>query len=89
MMDKINELLNEAAKIDKEVNGEKETEKRERELMEEEKQTSKRIIIPITDYDLEIFKEIIDGTTTHVDWAFDTDCGELINVKFTKDTEEE
>ena len=37
MMDKINELLNEATKIDKEVNGEKEIEKRERELMEEEK----------------------------------------------------
>ena len=36
-MDKINELLNEAMKIDKEVNGEKETEKREGELMEEEK----------------------------------------------------
>ena len=36
MMDKINELLNEAMKIDKEVNGEKEIEKRERELMEEE-----------------------------------------------------
>ena len=35
-MDKINELLNEATKIDKEVNGEKEIEKRERELMEEE-----------------------------------------------------
>ena len=35
-MDKINELLNEATKIDKEVNGESETEKRERELMEEE-----------------------------------------------------
>ena len=38
-MDKINELLNEATKIDKEVNGEKEIEKRERELMEEEKST--------------------------------------------------
>ena len=37
MMDKINELLNEATKIDKEVNGEKEIEKREKELMEEEK----------------------------------------------------
>ena len=36
-MDKINELLNDATKIDKEVNGEKEIEKRERELMEEEK----------------------------------------------------
>jgi len=36
-MDKINELLNEATKIDKEVNGEKEVEKRERELMEEER----------------------------------------------------
>jgi|11_taG_2_1085331.scaffolds.fasta_scaffold03253_8 hypothetical protein len=69
-----------------------ETEKREKELMEEEKQTSKRIIIPITEHDLEIFKEIVDGTTTHVDWAFvtqNTNCEELINVKFTKDTEEE
>ena len=37
MMDKINELINKAKKIDKEVNGEKETKKRERELMEEEK----------------------------------------------------
>ena len=37
MMDKINELLNAATKIDKEVNGEKEVEKRERELMEEER----------------------------------------------------
>ena len=37
MMDKINELLNEATKIDKEVNGEKEVEKREKELMEEER----------------------------------------------------
>ena len=36
MMDKINELLNEATKIDKEVNGESGIEKRERELMEEE-----------------------------------------------------
>tara|TARA_R100000781_G_scaffold17861_1_gene14062 strand:+ start:102 stop:377 length:276 start_codon:yes stop_codon:yes gene_type:complete len=91
-MDKINELLNEATKIDKEVNGKKATEKREKELMEEEKQTSKRIIIPITEHDLEIFKEIVDGTTTHVDWAFvtqNTNCEELINVKFTKDTEEE
>jgi len=37
MMDKINALLNEATKIDKEVNGKKATEKREKELMEEEK----------------------------------------------------
>ena len=36
-MDKINELLDKATKIDKEVNGEKETEKREKELMKEEK----------------------------------------------------
>ena len=49
MMDKINELLNEATKIDKEVNGEKEIEKRERELMEEEKRCSFRIVIVIND----------------------------------------
>ena len=79
----INNIVNDMLTIGKE------TKKREKELMEEEKQTSKRIMIPITEYDLEIFKEIVDGTTTHVDWAFDTDCGELINVKFTKDKEEE
>ena len=49
MMDKINELLNKATKIDKEVNGEKETKKRERELMEEEKRCSFRIVIVISD----------------------------------------
>ena len=47
MMDKINELLNEATKIDKEVNGEKETEKRERELMEEEKRYYADIKMPV------------------------------------------
>ena len=82
----INNIVNDMLTIGKE------TKKREKELMEEEKQTSKRIIIPITEHDLEIFKEIVDGTTTHVDWAFVTqnaDCEELINVKFTKDKEEE
>ena len=49
MMDKINELLNEATKIDKEVNGEKDIKKRERELMEEEKRCSFRIVIVISD----------------------------------------
>ncbi len=65
-----------------------ETNKEER-IMEKEKQTSKRIIIPITNYDLEIFKEIVNGTTTHDDWAFDTDCGELIKVKVIKEKGEE
>ena len=49
MMDKINELLNEATKIDKEVNGESEIEKRERELMEEEKRCSFRVVIVLND----------------------------------------
>ena len=49
MMDKINELLNEATKIDKEVNGEKDIKKRERELMDEEKRCSFRIVIVISD----------------------------------------
>lgn len=51
MMDKINELLDKATKIDKEVNGEKETEKREKELMEEEKSepiTRKKYCVYIT-----------------------------------------
>lgn len=50
---------------------------------------NKKIILPIGEYDLEIFQEVINGTSTHIDWTFKTECGELIDIEFIKDKEEE
>ena len=50
---------------------------------------NKKIILPIGEYDLEIFQEVVDGISTHIDWTFETKCGELIDVEFIKDEEEE
>ena len=38
---------------------------------------------------LEIFQEVVDGFSTHVDWTFETKCGELIDIKLIKDEGEE
>tara|TARA_R110002049_G_scaffold140747_1_gene302006 strand:+ start:726 stop:887 length:162 start_codon:yes stop_codon:yes gene_type:complete len=50
---------------------------------------NKKIILPIGEYDLEIFQEVVDGFSTHVDWTFETKCGELIDIKLIKDEGEE
>ena len=50
---------------------------------------NKKLVLPIVEYDLEIFQEVVDGKSTHIEWTFETECGEVIDVKFIKDKEED
>ena len=50
---------------------------------------NKKIILPIGEYDLEIFQEVVDGFSTHINWTFETECGEPIDIRFTQDNEED
>ena len=50
---------------------------------------NKKLVLPIGEYDLEIFQEVVDGSSTHIEWTFETQCGEVVDFKFIKDEEEE
>ena len=49
----------------------------------------RQIHIPISEYDIELFERLINKRTSHIDWTFETDDGEPINLKFVRDYEEE
>ena len=49
----------------------------------------RNITIPIGEYDIEMFQEVVRGYSTHIDWTFKTDDGEPINLNFIKDEEDE
>ena len=49
----------------------------------------RRINIPISEYDIETFESLIYKRRDHIDWTFETDDGEPINLKFVRDYEEE
>ena len=53
------------------------------------REKNRQIYIPISEYDIEIFQEVVDGKSTHIDWTFETDDGEPINLRFVRDYEEE
>ena len=50
---------------------------------------NKKLTMPIGEYDLEIFQEVVDGILTHIDWTFETECGEVVDIRFTQDNEED
>ena len=49
----------------------------------------RRINIPISEHDIDSFEKLIMGIKSHIDWTFETDDGEPINLKFVRDYEEE
>ena len=50
---------------------------------------NKQIEIPISECDIESFWDILYERKTHIDWTFPTTDGQLIDLKFIKETEEE
>ena len=52
------------------------------------REKNRRIHIPISEYDIEIFESLINKRPDHIDWTFETDDGEPINLKFVRDYEE-
>jgi hypothetical protein len=53
------------------------------------REKNRQIHIPIDEYDMEIFQEVVDGKLSHIDWTLETDDGEPINLKFIKYYKEE
>ena len=48
----------------------------------------RRIHIPISEYDIDTFQNLIIKRTDHIDWTFETDDWEPINLRFVRDYEE-
>ena len=53
------------------------------------REKNRRIHIPISEYDVDTFNNLIIKRTDHIDWTFETDDGEPINLRFVRDYEEE
>ena len=53
------------------------------------REKNRRIHIPISEYDVDTFPNLIIKRTDHIDWTFETDDGEPINLRFVRDYEEE
>ena len=53
------------------------------------REKNRRIHIPISEYDIDTFHNLIIERTAHIDWTFETDDGEPINLRFVRDYEEE
>ena len=53
------------------------------------REKNRRIHIPISEYDIDTFHNLIIKRTDHIDWTFETDDGEPINLRFVRDYEEE
>jgi len=46
------------------------------------REKNRRIHIPISEYDVDTFHNLIIKRTDHIDWTFETDDGEPINLRF-------
>ena len=50
---------------------------------------NRRIHIPISEYDIDTFHNLIIKRTDHIDWTFETDDGEPINLRFVREEHNE
>ena len=50
---------------------------------------NRRIHIPISEYDIDTFQNLIIERTDHIDWTFETDDGERIDLRFVREEDNE
>ena len=50
---------------------------------------NKKLILPIGEEDIRLFQELVVYNSEEIEWTFETKCGELVDIKFIKDVEEE
>ena len=50
---------------------------------------NKKLILPIGEEDIRLFEELVIYNGEEVNWTFETKCGELVDIEFIKDEEEE
>jgi len=50
---------------------------------------NRRIHIPISEYDIDTFQNLIIERIDHFDWTFETDDGERIDLRFVREEDNE
>ena len=50
---------------------------------------NKKLILPIGEEDIRLFEELVIYNGEEINWTFETKCGELVDIEFIKDEEEE
>ena len=49
----------------------------------------KRLVLPIGEEDIRLFEQLVIYNSEEIEWTFETECGELIDIEFIKDKEED
>ena len=50
---------------------------------------NKKVTLPIGEEDIRLFQELVISNGEEIEWTFETKCGELVDIIFIKDTEED
>ena len=50
---------------------------------------NKKLILPIGEEDIRLFQELVIYNSEEIEWTFKTECGELVDIIFIKDEEED
>ena len=50
---------------------------------------NKKLILPIGEEDIRLFQELVEYNGEEIEWTFETKCGELVDITFIKDVEED
>ena len=53
------------------------------------REKNRRIHIPISEYDIDTFQNLIIERIDHIDWTFETDDGERIDLRFVREEDNE
>ena len=51
--------------------------------------SNKKVTLPIGEEDIRLFQELVIYNGEEIKWTFETKCGELIDIEFIKDKEED
>ena len=57
--------------------------------MKDHRDKYRSVTIPIGDCDIEMFEKLIHSGYDPIEWTFETNDGEPINIKFIKEDEED
>ena len=54
-----------------------------------EKMNNKKLTLPFGEEDIRLFQELVIYNGEEIKWTFETKCGELIDIEFIKDKEDD
>ena len=50
---------------------------------------NKKVTLPIGEEDIRLFQDLVIYNGEGIIWTFETECGELVDIEFIKDEEED